>query len=427
MAININLGPRQDVEPLTQPIPRTFVGFDPKMSDEQLWNANRGAWELPEEAFQKQFATFSHDGTIRLVAELEGIENVEQDGKSVHALMGRLLHRGDPVRDALVGKAVEDTESEIGFIDTTELDEMKAAERYAPSERSRRTFLVRMNADQWFWSPEDEAEIITRTGAGAPVRETWPSGGRQQGIEPGDRIFLVRAKGSNFSVRGSGVVSSRVYTGEHWDDPARTANYIDIDWDTVLPVEEGICREDLLKKVPGYAWNPQKGGVELHEPMASQMEELWQEHVGVENPVPVVRPTGWDFDDSRRRVLNVAARERVLQTFEADGWEVAETNEERPFCAVAYRGEELCYLFAKGAETVGRPVLLTADEVEHIKAHPEDCALGLLTDVEFEQGSVADENSGIFTVSKLTVDEDSFTPVLYSYELPTSELPTSEE
>ncbi|MGO4957669.1 hypothetical protein ACTQ49_10445 [Luteococcus sp. Sow4_B9] len=416
MAININLDVRQDVEPLNQPIPRTFVGFDPKMSDEQLWNANRGAWLLPEEAAQEKFATFSHDGTIRLVAELEGIESVEQDGEAVHALMGRLLHRGDPVRDSLVGTPVEATAAGFTFTDTTEQDEMTAAERYSPSERNRRTFLVRMNADQWFWTPEDEEEIIRRTAAGAPVRETWPSGGRRQGIEPGDRIYLVYVKDGQFSVRGSGLVSSRIYAGEHWDDPMRTANYIDIDWDTVLPMDRAIPRDVLLDKVPGYAWNPQKGGVELHEPMASQMEEFWQEELGEENPAPVEAVVGWEHDDARRRVLNTAARERILETFESDGWEVAETNEERPFCAVAYRDDLVRYLFAKGAETVGRPVLFTAQEVEHIQAHPDSCVLGLLSDVEFEQGSVVEDASGIFTVSDLTVEEGRFQPVLFKYE-----------
>ena len=68
MALNIALSPFRDVDPETQPIPRRFVGYDPKLGDEQLWNANRGAYDLDESAAEEQFATFSYDGTIRLVA-----------------------------------------------------------------------------------------------------------------------------------------------------------------------------------------------------------------------------------------------------------------------------------------------------------------------------------------------------------------------
>ena len=131
MALNIALSPFRDVDPETQPIPRRFVGYDPKLGDEQLWNANRGAYDLDESAAEEQFATFSYDGTIRLVAELEGIESVEEDGRARKALLGRLLRRGDPVRDALVGRQVE-TSEEVSHLDTTEQDEVKVLANNLP-------------------------------------------------------------------------------------------------------------------------------------------------------------------------------------------------------------------------------------------------------------------------------------------------------
>ena len=123
MALNIALSPFRDVDPETQPIPRRFVGYDPKLGDEQLWNANRGAYDLDESAAEEQFATFSYDGTIRLVAELEGIESVEEDGRARKALLGRLLRRGDPVRDALVGRQVERLDRMVGdLLDATRIE-----------------------------------------------------------------------------------------------------------------------------------------------------------------------------------------------------------------------------------------------------------------------------------------------------------------
>ncbi|GAA1391785.1 hypothetical protein [Luteococcus peritonei] len=417
MAINIALQARRDVDPDNQPIPRRFVGYDPKLGDEQLWNANRGAYDLDDFAATEQFATFSYDGTIRLVAELEGIENVDDEGTPRKALLGRLLRRGDPVRDALVGRQV-DTDREVSHIDTTEQDEITAAERYATPERARRTFLLTIDPEMWFWTPEDEQEVITRTAAGAPVREVWYAGGRRQGIEPGDRVFLLQHGRGDRGVRGHGVVSSRVYQGEHWDDPSRMANYIDVDWHLVVPAEQMVAAQRLVVEVPGYGWNPQKGGVELHQPMADQLEELWAGHVGrtpePSAPQPVVQH-GWELDDSRRRAASIEARDQMMQLFAEDGWEVVETNHEMPYCAVAYRGEESRFLFAKGVETVGRPVLLTAEEVQHAQEHPGECLLGQLGDADF-QGSSVVPGSGVLTVTPLDLEAHPVEPVLFRYE-----------
>lgn len=412
MAINIALQPRRDVEPEIQPIPRRFVGFDPRLGDEQLWNANRGVYDLDESAAEEQFATFSFDGTIRLVAELEGIETVEDDGRPRQALLGRLLHPGDPVRDALVGRQV-DTADEVSVLDTTEQDEMPAAERYATSERGNRTFLLTFNPDQWFWTPEDEQAVISRTSAGASSREVWSAGGRRQGLEPGDRVFLLQQGRGSRGVRGRGVVSSRVYQGEHWDDPNRSANYVEVDWQLVVPADQMVGTERLTAEVSGYGWNPQKGGVELHQPMADQLDELWAGHSG-RTAEPHVHQAGWELDDSRRRAVSTEARSRLMQVFADDGWEVAEAGNDRPYCAVAYRGEESCFLLAKGIETAGRPALLTADEVRHATEHPGQCVLGTLGDVDF-QGSSVTHGSGELTVTPLDLAANPPEPVLYRH------------
>lgn len=413
MALNIALSPFRDVDPETQPIPRRFVGYDPKLGDEQLWNANRGAYDLDESAAEEQFATFSYDGTIRLVAELEGIESVEEDGRARKALLGRLLRRGDPVRDALVGRQVE-TSEEVSHLDTTEQDEMPAAERYAVPERTQRTFLLTIDPDKWFWAPSDEQAVIARTTAGAPAREVWYAGGRRHGLEPGDRVFLLQHGKGDRGIRGHGVVSSRIYQAEHWDDPERTANYVEVEWHLVVPAEQMVSMERLRDEVPGYAWNPQKGGVELHQPMADQLDELWAGHTGRPAPQPRTQP-GWELDDQRRRAAGIEARAQLMQLFTDDGWEVVESTHELPYCAVAYRGDESRFLLAKGVETTGRPVLLTAEEVAHAQENPGQCVLGRLGDVDFSGGQVT-AGSGVLTVTTLDLLAHPAEPVVFRYE-----------
>lgn len=421
MAINISLPGRSEVDPANQPIPRTFVGFDPRLSDDMLWDANRGAYEIDEHTAQERFATFSHDGSIRMVAELEGVENVVEDGRVRQALLGRILRAGDPVRDALVGRAVSPSLSEVALVDTSDLDAMPAHERYQERSRTRRVFLLTLDPQQWFWTPEDEVAAIRRTEAGASVREVWSAGGRRQGIEPGDRVFLLQNGSGRRGVRGVGRVASPIYRGEHWDDPTRVANFVDIDWDRVLHEDDMIVLDHLVEKVSGYAWTPQKGGVELHEPMATQMEQLWTTRTGHVLPD---RPehNGWGLDDSRRRAVSSAARRRVQQVYEADGWEVVDTHHDRPHAAVAVRGDESRYLFGKGIETAGRPVLFTAEEVDFIRRHPGQCVLGELGDVDFE-GSHVVPGSGVLQVRTIDFDQNRVAPVLFSYS---SDLSTPE-
>lgn len=414
MAINIALEPRREVELEGQPIPRIFVGYDPKQPDAILWDANRGVYQLDERAGEEKFATFSHEGTIRLVAELEGIEQFDVEGEKLGALMGRILVQGDPVRDALVGRQVEAVDT-VSHIDTTELDEMPAAERYAGQIGARRTFLLTLSADQWVWTPEDEQEIITRTAAGAPWREPWSAGGRRQGIKPGDRIFLLQ-NGAERGIRASGVVSSHIYQAEHWDDPRRVANYIDIDWDMMLPVERMINIHTLSQQVPGFGWRLQRGGVELHEPMAGQLEKLWGEHLGDDSPTIVPRDPGWDLDDPRRRAVSRAALRRAAETLAADGWEVIETHHERPYDAVATKGDEVRYVFARGIETAGRPIHFTADEVTHLRASVGSCLLALLSDVQFTHHGGIEPESGVFSLELADIDDEGLAPVLYIWQ-----------
>lgn len=414
VAINISMGPRSEVDRTTQAIARTFVGYDPSLTDDQLWNVNRGAWVLPEGADQEQFATLSYDGIIRIVAEIEGVENLtDADGNKVQALLGRVLRRGDAVRDALVGQQVKQ-DGDVALFDTAELDEMPPAVRYANSDRPVRTFLMTYKPEEWFWSPEDEASVVSRTMAGGTVRETWSAGGRRDGIEPGDRVYLLQRGEGPHGMRGRGVVTSRVYQAEHWDDPSREANFIEIQWDLVLPVERLIDSAVLQSEVPGYAWNPQKPGVELHQPMADQMEQLWLATVGAEAHPQVEADSGWEVFDSRRRQVRSVARERMRTKFETEGWEVLEVGPGRPYDAVATRGDEHKYLFGRAAETAGRPVMFGAEELQFASEHPDDCVLAIASDCTFNGGNI-DPESGTVVYEDFAGRTDAFEPVLYRY------------
>lgn len=76
---------------------RTWCGWDPNLSSEDVFEQNRGVWNLGDAASQEHIATMSFDGAIQIVAEISRIENVAMKaGGYKQAVVGRVLGPGDP-------------------------------------------------------------------------------------------------------------------------------------------------------------------------------------------------------------------------------------------------------------------------------------------------------------------------------------------
>ena len=91
---------------------RDWYGYDPDASPEELWEHNRGRWNLSVKGIEAQrWAALNYKGEVVLAAELlgSGHETVadKRPGVFKKALIGRPLHPGDPVYDALIGTEVE--------------------------------------------------------------------------------------------------------------------------------------------------------------------------------------------------------------------------------------------------------------------------------------------------------------------------------
>ena len=110
MAINFKLGPVRDATPEQDDMGRTWFGFSPTHSAQQTYEQNRGIWLLGPRAARERYATFSFDGTVRVVVEVDRIETVpakDATRRSKSAVAGRVLEAGHPVHDALVGQPVD--------------------------------------------------------------------------------------------------------------------------------------------------------------------------------------------------------------------------------------------------------------------------------------------------------------------------------
>jgi hypothetical protein len=115
--IHITLGRMRYVNPQEDQLGREHVGWDPNMSDEALFHANRGCWVLGERAEKEQYALLSCEGEVRMAIEIDRLVPVAGGRK---AMEGRFLKAGDAVHDAYVGgkPPVESTRNPITYFDS---------------------------------------------------------------------------------------------------------------------------------------------------------------------------------------------------------------------------------------------------------------------------------------------------------------------
>lgn len=197
---------------------------------------------------------------------------------------------------------------------------------------------------------------------------------------------------------GRGTFVSDVYQDEHWDGSGRDANYAGVEWDVLLDDEDLIPLADIAAAVTTVNWNNIQGsGIVVPAPGDVALEGLWDQLGGGGGTGRGSKKQGWQNDPIRRKAVEDHAQ-RLLETkYRDDGWTVKDTRHGNPYDAVATKGKRTRYLEAKGTETDGRSVLVTAGEVRWAERHPGECALGVVSGVRFDSTGRLDETSGTLT------------------------------
>lgn len=119
MAINFKLtewrGIRDDAD---DPMERSWVGWDERLSVQELFDQNRGLWRLSTRAAGEEIATFSYDGEIKIVASIEGIEQYPFRDSSIppkSAIIGTVIEDG-PIWQALIGQPVDNHRNPVSYL-----------------------------------------------------------------------------------------------------------------------------------------------------------------------------------------------------------------------------------------------------------------------------------------------------------------------
>lgn len=118
-------------------------------------------------------------------------------------------------------------------------------------------------------SNEDEyQERVEQTAAGNGFAEPWTTGRRKSGIAIGDRVVLL-LHGARGGIIASGHARSEI---ESYDD---SENWIDVEWDRWVPVEDRLPREALREIAPRFRQPVQQSGERLADDQAAALIKAW--------------------------------------------------------------------------------------------------------------------------------------------------------
>ncbi|MFI6449676.1 hypothetical protein [Kitasatospora sp. NPDC050543] len=98
--IHIKLGEKTAAKP-DDVLGRSHLGWDPALTEEQLYEVGRGAWVLGAKADRQRYMLISAAGIVRQAVEIDRLVQVTSSRRAVE---GTVLPPGHPVYDAYVGK-----------------------------------------------------------------------------------------------------------------------------------------------------------------------------------------------------------------------------------------------------------------------------------------------------------------------------------
>jgi hypothetical protein len=118
MAVRLKLGSYEPVE--ADPLNRDSIGYFPRMTEAEAWEAGRGVWRMSTEKITRQkFVLIVAEGLVRAVGEIAGYT---VHGERI-AIEGKALEEGHPVRDAYLGQpdpVTTGSQNPVGYCDLPE-------------------------------------------------------------------------------------------------------------------------------------------------------------------------------------------------------------------------------------------------------------------------------------------------------------------
>lgn len=101
--LHIRLGDLRQVDPMSDDLGRSVVGYREGMTDVQVYEANRGCWRLGDRAHDERYAIFSYNDIVRQAIEISSVEPAPK--RSMRSVVyGRVLGPSDRIHDTYVNR-----------------------------------------------------------------------------------------------------------------------------------------------------------------------------------------------------------------------------------------------------------------------------------------------------------------------------------
>lgn len=147
------------------------------------------------------------------------------------------------------------------------------------------TYLLTWNSDPSNWSETstiyNDVKKIQRKGI---LKGYWSTGNTKR-IVAGDRIFLIKLRKEPKGIVASGWAISDSFEDGHWNEElaseGKTANYVQINFDTIVEPEKCFPRKKLEKGIfAKMNWSPAASGITIKEEIAEKLEDEWAKFLG---------------------------------------------------------------------------------------------------------------------------------------------------
>jgi hypothetical protein len=151
--------------------------------------------------------------------------------------------------------------------------------------------------------------------------------------------------------------------------------------------------------------------VELTYHDTSEQDAMLAGEIGraatAEHALPGATEQGRVMDPQRRKALEDAAQHRLETYYRDRGWAVEDVRFGGPYDAIARKNDQIRYLEAKGTQSNGTTVTVTAGEVAHARQHPGECVIGILSGLRFTDHGELDDSDANFALRQwCPADED---------------------
>lgn len=129
--LHITVTAKKAVNPEQDGLRRPYVGYEPGMSQDEMYEANHGEWAIGARAEKERYVLFSFGRTVIQAVEIDNLErttiysgdpNEKRDDR--YTINGTILAKGHPVFDKYVGKPspVSVTRNPVRYFEDPEFD-----------------------------------------------------------------------------------------------------------------------------------------------------------------------------------------------------------------------------------------------------------------------------------------------------------------